>query len=124
MQSICTTFVPKQVMHHQFLVMNDFLVDGLHRDRWTEELKLLVGGFHAIDLVHGDLRDTNFICKGDSVMLVDFDWGGKVGEAFYPTLTLNSELLEGRTSDGFGITKDDDLRVLGITLGKLVHNCT
>ena len=97
----------------------------LHRDRWTEELKHLVGSFHAIDLVHDDLRDANIICKGEKVMLIDFDWGGKVGEVFYPTLDLNPELLEGRTSDGFGITKDDDVRVLTMTLGKLcsvVHN--
>ena len=92
----------------------------LHRDRWTEELKHLVGSFHAIDLVHGDLRDANIICKGEKVMLIDFDWGGKVGEAFYPTLDLNPELLEGRTSDGFGITKDDDVCVLAMTLGKLL----
>ena len=52
-------------------------------------------------------------------MLVDFDWGVKVGEAFYPTLELNPELLEGRTSDGFGFTKDDDVQVLTKTLGKL-----
>jgi tRNA A-37 threonylcarbamoyl transferase component Bud32 len=84
---------------------------ALHRECWMKELKRLVGGFHAIDLVHSDLQDANIIRKGDSVMLVDFHIG-KVGEAFYPMLELNPELLEGRTSDSFDITKDDDVRVL------------
>ena len=52
-------------------------------------------------------------------MLVDFDWGGKVGEVSYPTLELNPELLEGRSSDDLKITKDDDVRVLTKTLDKL-----
>jgi len=72
-----------------------------------------------MDLVHGDLRDANIICKEDSVMLVDFDWSGKVGEASYPTLELNPELLEGRVSHDLRITKEDDRRVLRITLDKL-----
>lgn len=88
-------------------------------DRWTEELESLVAGFHAEELVHGDLRDANIICKGDSVVLVDFDWGGKVGKVSYPTLELNPELLKGRTSDSLEITKDDDMRVLTKTLSKL-----
>jgi len=33
--------------------------------------------FHDAGFVHGDLRDANIICDGDSVMLIDFDWGGK-----------------------------------------------
>ena len=90
-----------------------------HRDRWTEELTHLVKRFHAEDFVHGDLRDANILCKDDTVMLIDFDWGGRVGEATYPTLDLIPELLEGRTSNGLKITKDDDVRVLRNTLDKL-----
>lgn len=82
-----------------------------NRDRWAKELEHLVSGFHAKNLVHGDLRDANIICKGDSLMLIDFDWGGRVGEASYPTLELNPELLEDRASDDLRITKDDDVRV-------------
>ncbi len=44
-----------------------------HRDCWIKELECLVDNFHAMDLVHGDLRDANIICKEDSVMLIDFD---------------------------------------------------
>lgn len=90
-----------------------------HRDRWTEELINLVKTFHAEDFVHGDLRDVNILCKNDVIMLVDFDWGGKVGEATYPTLDLIFELLGGRTSNSLKITKDDDVRVMKKTLDKL-----
>jgi hypothetical protein len=99
------------------ITKSDILVD--HLDRWKTELGYLLNGFHAKDLVHSDLRDANLICKGESVMLVDFDWGGRVGEAFYPTLELNTELLDGRTSDSFDITKDDEVRVLKKTMVKL-----
>ena len=54
-----------------------------------------------------------------NLMLVDFDWGGKGGQVFYPTPNLNDELLVGRASDNLKITKDDDIRVLNLTLKKL-----
>ncbi|KAH9979886.1 hypothetical protein BGW80DRAFT_1441969 [Lactifluus volemus] len=90
------------------------------RDKWTEELKTLVQSFHDNGFVHGDLRNPNIICddKG-SVFLIDFDWSGKEGDAFYPTRKLNQELLEGRTSLDLKITRGDDDRVLCKTLDKL-----
>ena len=76
-----------------------------HRDRWTKELQRLMDNFHLEGLVHGDLRDANILCKEESVMLLDFDWGGKDGEVFYPTENLNNELQEGRVSDDLRITQ-------------------
>ena len=96
---------------------SDFL--KRHRDRWKKELEHLVSDFHAIDLVHGNLRDVNVICKGETIILIDFDWGGKVGEASYPTLDLNHELVDGRRSEDLEIRKDDDVRVLAKTPIKL-----
>jgi len=75
--------------------------------------------FHDQGLCHGDLRSPNIACEGQSVMLLDFDWGGKEGEACYPTWRLNDELLAGRVSEDLKITKDDDLRVLTNTLNQL-----
>ncbi|KAH9077703.1 hypothetical protein EDB83DRAFT_2285803 [Lactarius deliciosus] len=95
------------------------ITKSTHRVRWKKELENLMKSFHAKNLVHGDLRDANIICRGESVILVDFDWGGKVGEAFYPTLALNPELLDGRESDGLMITMGDDVRVLKKTLDKM-----
>jgi len=90
------------------------------RDHWMAELQELMDSFHGKGFVHGDLRDANIICKNDSVMLIDFDWGGKEGEASYPTSNLNDELLRGRVSGDLGITKEDDRRVLKNTLARLM----
>jgi tRNA A-37 threonylcarbamoyl transferase component Bud32 len=90
------------------------------RDLWMAELQCLMNDFHKMDLVHGDLRDVNIICKEDSWMLIDFDWGGKDGKVSYPTLNLNDDLLWGRNSDSPIIRKEDDKRVLGNTLAKLI----
>jgi len=90
-----------------------------HRDRWRQQLRDLVDAFHGENLVHGDLRDANIICKGDNVKLIDFDWGGKDGEAKYPTFNLTGELLNGRKPDDAVITKADDDRILNVTLKKL-----
>jgi hypothetical protein len=49
-------------------------------------------------------------------MLLDFDWGGKVGEARYPQARLCAELIDGRKGTDPGITKGDDERVLDNTL--------
>ena len=77
-----------------------------HRTRWASELKQLVNEFHEEDLVHGDLRTANMISDDEyTLMLVDFDWGGKDGQVSYPTLNLNDELLVGRVSDDLKITK-------------------
>ncbi|KIM72228.1 hypothetical protein PILCRDRAFT_99398 [Piloderma croceum F 1598] len=77
----------------------------------------IMGSFHEKDLVHSDLWDANIICKNDSVMLIDFNWGGKEGEVSYPTSNLNAELLQGRVSGDLRIMKEDDRRVVPIPLG-------
>ncbi|KAI5994697.1 hypothetical protein EDD15DRAFT_2165643 [Pisolithus albus] len=90
-----------------------------HGERWEKELWELMDKFHSEDVVHGDLRDANILCKDDSVKLIDFDWGGTDGTVSYPTGNLNKELLEGRVSTDLRITKEDDRRVLKRTLEKL-----
>jgi hypothetical protein len=72
--------------------------------------------FHDHDLVHGDLREPNVICKGENVMPIGFGWGGKVGVAYYPSAKLCPELTDGRHGTDMKITKDDDRRVLQNTL--------
>ena len=52
-------------------------------------------------------------------MLLDFDWGGKVGEVYYPDAPLSSELTDGRTRTDLMITQDDDNRVLQNTINRL-----
>ena len=86
---------------------------------WIRDLEKLVQSFHSVDLVHGDLREPNIICNGETVMLIDFDWGGRVGDARYPSGRLSAELTDGRTSTSPSISKDDDRRVLQNTLKRI-----
>jgi len=68
-----------------------------------------------------DLQDTNIICDDDWFFLIDFDWGGKLGDACYPVkfYELNPELVQGRSSNNMLITAEDDDRVLETTMNKV-----
>ena len=64
-------------------------------DRWKRDIRELVGDFHDIGLVHGDLRLVNFVFTGSKpcrLILVDFDWGGKEGEVYFPRGDLSEDL--------------------------------
>ena len=92
-----------------------------HWEKWKQDLTRLVQDFHEAGLVHGDLRAANFIVPTDrpeTIMLIDFDWGGEVGKVSFPTSLLNDELMDERMKN-FLITKDHDLRVLTTALGRL-----
>jgi hypothetical protein len=73
------------------IVMNFF--DGVPpvrplTKRQLELVKQAIELLHSRDLVFGDLRVPNILVKDESVMIIDFDWCGKAGEARYPA-TLN-----------------------------------
>ena len=92
-----------------------------YSSRMEEQLTKLVEGFHNEGLVHGDLRCANILCdksRGD-IWVIDFDWGGPVGKAQYPTWNLNEDLRIGRDSQTLEITKVDDKRILRCTLDTL-----
>ncbi|KAG6374948.1 hypothetical protein JVT61DRAFT_3703 [Boletus reticuloceps] len=82
------------------------------RNKMASQLRQLVKGFHLAGYVHGDLQLPNIYCVKDKIMLQDFDWGGKVGEASYPSQILTSILKEGHDMRNLKITKDDNERVL------------
>jgi serine/threonine protein kinase len=110
-------------------VAMEYLVDSVHPSEspdlhalcatWVHQLEGLMLSFHSNGFVHGDLREPNILCSGKTVMLIDFDWGGKVGDACYPPACLAPELTEGRTGIDQFISKDDDRRVLGNTIEEL-----
>ncbi|KAJ2936627.1 hypothetical protein H1R20_g456, partial [Candolleomyces eurysporus] len=99
---------------------------SLDRSHLKDEVMRLMKGFHDKDLVHGDLRSANIrvrprdearVQEGEEdkqFWVIDFDWGGKVGEAKYPTFLLNEALTRGRDhpEGGLKIYKDDDERVV------------
>ena len=77
----------------------------------------LVRSFHAQNLVHGDLRDTNVLIREDGeqlkVKLVDFDWGGVEGEVRYPSAMNRIEVWRPReVTDGAPITKEHDIQMV------------
>ncbi|KAF8433686.1 hypothetical protein L210DRAFT_3649505 [Boletus edulis BED1] len=84
--------------------------------KWITTLQSIVGNMHENEFVHGDLRPPNIMVVKDEVMLLDFDWGGKVGEARYPPVRLHPQLEEGRSMSSVDITKEDDDRVLKGTI--------
>lgn len=89
--------------------------------RWNEDLTDLVQSFHDKGLVHGDLRNDNFIVPRDDparIVLVDFDWGGDVGTVSFPTRFLASESTGGMEMTSLAITKELDDRVLRAALEK------
>jgi hypothetical protein len=47
------------------------------------QVKAMVDKFHQSDCVFGDLRPPNDIFVVNKTFLIDFDWAGKYGEAFY-----------------------------------------
>jgi hypothetical protein len=55
----------------------------------------------------------NFIVNDGRLFLIDFDWGGKVGEATFARKRLHPILREGRGDTW--ITKEHDKRVMGYT---------
>jgi serine/threonine protein kinase len=86
---------------------------------WEQDLTGLVQDFHARGLVHGDLRDDNFIVPSDGpeiIMLIDFDWGGEAGKVRFPTWLLNEELMDGKRMESLEITREHDIRVLTAAL--------
>ncbi|KAL5492044.1 hypothetical protein ACEPAI_3491 [Sanghuangporus weigelae] len=89
------------------------------RDSLKSVMRDLVDSFHAEGLVHGDLRSPNILYNGETVILVDFDWGGKDGEVSYPTVQLCEELMTGRNISDLKIRKQDDLRILQRTFDSM-----
>ncbi|KAN0093333.1 hypothetical protein V8E55_004117 [Tylopilus felleus] len=86
------------------------------RNKLIDDLENMVKTMHDKDYVHGDLRPPNFLCVEDGIKVLDFDWGGKVGEVRYPHTRLHPQLRTGRDMSRLEITKEDDIRVLKVTL--------
>ena len=73
-----------------YVVVMDF-VTGEHvvethtNELLSNKLRAAVKVLHDEDYVHGDLREPNILIKGDGgIKIIDFNWAGKVGEAYYP----------------------------------------
>ena len=78
-----------------------------------EKIHAAITELHQADMVHGDIRSTNIMVRGDgrtSFMLIDYDWAGKAGEVRYPRHVNKASGL-GRpesVEDGKMITSEHD----------------
>ena len=72
--------------------------------------------------VHDDLHHPNILVADNKVILIDFDWGGREEEVFYPHGQLNLQPTEGCKQSDLMITIDDDKCVLAITLKEIGIN--
>ncbi|KZT68353.1 hypothetical protein DAEQUDRAFT_766353 [Daedalea quercina L-15889] len=73
-----------------WVIVMDYVEGGEVKERLTEpahvaSLRAAVGKLHDCGLVFGDLRRPNVLVAGERVVLIDFDWRGKAGEARYPS---------------------------------------
>ena len=75
-------------------------------ETWLKQINHIVTAFHGQGYVHGDLRPPNFIVNGETLLLVDFDWGGKEMEATFPDAQLHPIIRTNR--DERQITKERD----------------
>ncbi|KAH9040445.1 hypothetical protein EDB85DRAFT_1926273 [Lactarius pseudohatsudake] len=88
---------------------------------WIERMKLIVKELHDNGYVHGGLRLPNFIVDGERLLLVDFDWGGKSGEATFPNTRLRPILRSDQRETL--ITRERDEEVLGNTIKNIKGLC-
>ena len=85
--------------------------------RWLDKMDKMVAAIHGAGYVHGDLRPPNFVVDGKKLLLIDFDWGGKEGDATFPDIELQRIIRIDRNDTM--ITKAHDDRVLAHTKAEL-----
>ena len=86
-------------------------------------LRSAITTLHKHGLVFGDLRRPNVLLHGDRVMLIDFDWCGKEGEATYPSDILLEASLNwhGRVERGQLIEKVHDAHLFHALTKQALH---
>jgi hypothetical protein len=82
-----------------------------------DEIMTKLVSLHQECLVHGDIRDTNIMVKKDGspgILLVDFDWSGKIGETRYPMNVYCGKRLwrPAGAKDGQLILAEHDIQML------------
>ena len=92
--------------------------DKVERCDWPEDarsqIKNALKNLHDNQFVFGDLRGPNVMFQQNSnkVLLIDFDWSGKVGEVYYPQRLSNGVGWPDGVEDLAGIEVKHDLAML------------
>ena len=103
-------------------------------DPVRKKLEAIIGHLQARQMVHADLRPRNIMVKVDGqrrmvtsgsepvLSLIDFDWGGVVGEACYPPF-LNHCIRWPAGAEGYSkVGRDDDRALLDNWWGAFVSS--
>lgn len=88
-----------------------------HAEKWLADIDDVVTKFHARGYVHGDLRPPNFIVDGETLLLIDFDWGGEETVATFPQGRLHPILRANRQETH--LTKMRDKMVMEYTKAEI-----
>jgi RIO-like serine/threonine protein kinase len=81
------TMVVMDALDEGYVRIHDFEPETPIPNGVRDGLREKLAGLHQSDLVHGDIRDTDVLIKGngeEGFMVLDFDWAGAVGEVRYP----------------------------------------
>jgi hypothetical protein len=105
---------------------------GANETAVRNKLEEIIGCLQSKEMVHADLRPKNIMIKVDrnrdismaegepTLSVIDFDWGGLVGEACYPPF-LNPKIpWPGGANAYEKVGKDDDKTLLDNWWGKFV----
>lgn len=109
---------------HFTMVVMELIVGGVqwhgptHRGEHWQALSRAVTLLHDNGFVHGDLRSPNILVGAAGVTVLDFDWAGREGNAFYPCV-LNRKGIRWPADAAVRapITKNHDLEMLEILRG-------
>lgn len=87
-------------------------------EKLCAEIRKVLVVIHQYNYVHGDVRDVNIMVKEEGerqlIKLVDFDWGGKIGETRYPRNVGDCRLVRrpAGVCDGELVLADHDMHML------------
>lgn len=114
------------------MVVMEYLDEALYehfgnsnRHQLQERVARAIEILHTGEFVHGDVRDVNVMIRKEfnesdqdpGVMLLDFDWAGKVNEAHYPPHVNTQIFRPPGAEDNLPITKAHDLAMLDYMFG-------
>lgn len=88
---------------------------GAAKKKIIDEIREKVRSLHEAGFAHPDFRNVNVMVKkngGDVILIIDFDWAGKINEARYPmdaNINMRNANLPREGVDGPLITPGQDI---------------
>jgi serine/threonine protein kinase len=95
------------------------LLDESHmKERFFSQVRDKVALLHQTGYVHGDIRPSNIMVRKDGepgIILLDFDWAGKIEEVRYPMNVNFADILRPTGArDGEFILADHDMEMVDL----------